>query len=156
MRLRVLLSALYAMLFKHLFDANETYMVQSVIRNAEPRPRFIDPMECKRVSKLPKGDDWLHEIKQDGYRALALMDGDTGLLYSMSGLDCTEQFPHVAFALKNSKLENIVLDGEMSLWTNIGVPAFKNCRIARAHINRSSTTSLMCSIATERTCSINR
>lgn len=72
--------------FMHQLDANETYMVQRVTRNPKPRPRFIEPMECKRVSKLPEGDDWLYEIKQDGYRVVGLVDGSTALLYSMFGL----------------------------------------------------------------------
>jgi bifunctional non-homologous end joining protein LigD len=70
-------------------------------------------MECKRVSKLPEGGDWLYEIKQDGYRAIALVDGTTALLYSMSGLDYTREFAHIAFALKNLKRGNLVLDGEI-------------------------------------------
>jgi ATP-dependent DNA ligase len=40
-------------------------MVQRVLRDPKPRPRFIEPMECKRVPKLPEGNDWLYEIKQD-------------------------------------------------------------------------------------------
>ena len=44
-------------------------------------------MECRRVPKLPEGDGWLYEIKQDGYRIISVIDGSTSLLYSMSGLD---------------------------------------------------------------------
>jgi ATP-dependent DNA ligase len=76
-------------------------MVQRVLRDPKPQPRFISPMECHRVAKLPEGPDWLYEIKQDGYRAIAVLDGNTVLLYSISGLDYTHEFPHIAFALKN-------------------------------------------------------
>jgi hypothetical protein len=38
-------------------------MVQRVLRNAKPQPRFISPMECLRVAKLPEGDGWRY-VKQ--------------------------------------------------------------------------------------------
>src|SRR5262245_517988 len=60
-------------------------MVQRVLRNTKPRPRFIEPMECRRASKLPEGGDWVYEIKQDGYRATVLVDGNSALIYSISG-----------------------------------------------------------------------
>ena len=57
-------------------------------------------MECLRVAKLPEGDGWRYEIKQDGYRVIAVVDGNTVLLYSMKGLNYGREFPQVAFALK--------------------------------------------------------
>ena len=64
-------------------------MVQHVARNPKPRPRFIEPIECKRVSKLPEGDAWVYEPKQDGYRIISLIDGSSTQLFSMSGLNYT-------------------------------------------------------------------
>ena len=43
-------------------------MVQRVSLNPKPQPRFIEPMECRRVAKLSEGEDSFYEIKQDGYR----------------------------------------------------------------------------------------
>jgi bifunctional non-homologous end joining protein LigD len=88
-------------------------MVQRGILKPKPRPRFVEPMECKRVSKLPEGKDWVYEIKQDGYRAIGLVDGSSAMLYSMSGQNYTSDFPHIAFALKNLRRGNLVLDGEI-------------------------------------------
>ena len=107
-------------------------MVQRVIR-AKPRPRFIEPMECRRVATLPEGNDWLYEIKQDGYRVIALVDGNTALLYSMSGTDYTRDFAHVAFALKNLKRGNLVLDGEIVALDESGRASFQELQ------NRKST-----------------
>src|SRR5947207_11656334 len=87
-------------------------MVQRVLRNPKPQPRFIEPMECQRVPKLPEGDDWVYEIKQDGYRVIAVVDGSTALLHSLSGMDYTREFPHIVFALKNLK-RRVILDGEI-------------------------------------------
>src|SRR5687768_7041042 len=34
------------------------------------KPASIDPMACLLVATLPAGDEWLYEIKWDGYRAI--------------------------------------------------------------------------------------
>jgi len=52
-------------------------MVQPASHNSKPRPRFIAPMECKRVPKLPEGDAWNYEPKQAGYRIIAVIDGSS-------------------------------------------------------------------------------
>jgi bifunctional non-homologous end joining protein LigD len=38
-------------------------------------PVFIEPMAAQLVKKLPEGDDWIYEIKLDGYRGLLIKDG---------------------------------------------------------------------------------
>jgi hypothetical protein len=60
-------------------------MVQRVSLHPKLRRRYIEPMECRRVATLPQGRDWLYEIKQDGYRAIGLIDGNSAMLYSSSG-----------------------------------------------------------------------
>jgi len=82
-------------------------------------------MECKRVPKLPEGDDWIYEIKQDGYRAIGLVDGNAALLYSMSGQDYSAEFRPVTFALKNLKQGNVVLDGEIVALDERGRASFQ-------------------------------
>jgi bifunctional non-homologous end joining protein LigD len=76
-------------------------MIQRVNLHPKPRPRFIEPMECTRVPKLPEGDDWVYEIKQDGYRVIRLVDGNSAMLYSMSGQDYSSEFRHITFALQS-------------------------------------------------------
>ena len=51
------------------------------------------------VDEPPDGDDWLHEIKYDGYRIAARVDDGGVRLFSRNGLDWTERFPAVAEAL---------------------------------------------------------
>jgi DNA ligase D-like protein (predicted ligase) len=112
-------------------------MVQRVSLNPKPRPRFIEPMECRRVATLPEGDAWVYEIKQDGYRAIGLTDGNSSMLYSMSGQDYSSQFRHIAFALKNLKAGNLVLDGEIVALDENGRPKFQalqNRRTSRSPI----------------------
>jgi DNA ligase D-like protein (predicted ligase) len=106
-------------------------MVQRGVRNPKPRPRFVEPMECKQVPKLPEGDDWVYEIKQDGYRAIALIDGNSALLYSMSGQDYSSQFRHVVFALKNLNQGNFIFDGEIVALDEHGRATFQELQNRR-------------------------
>ena len=50
--------------------------------NDEKALSFIGPMQALLVEKLPEGDDWLDEIKHDGYQALAFKDGKDARLVS--------------------------------------------------------------------------
>ena len=106
-------------------------MVLRVARNPKPRPRFIEPMECKRVRKLPEGDAWVYEPKQDGYRIVAVIDGSTAVLHSMSGLNYTAKYPHIAEALKWLKLREAVFDGEVVALDASGRPNFQELQSAR-------------------------
>src|SRR5689334_21760217 len=103
-------------------------MVQRGILKPKPRPRFVEPMECKRVSKLPEGKDWVYEIKQDGYRAIGLVDGNSAMLYSMSGQNYTSDFPHIAFALKNLRRGTSSWTAKLSRSMPADAQVFRNCR----------------------------
>jgi bifunctional non-homologous end joining protein LigD len=106
-------------------------MVQRVILNPKPQPRFIQPMECTRVPKLPEGEDWVYEVKQDGYRVIALVENKSAILYSMSGQDYTSQFRPVAFALKNLHQGSLVLDGEIVALDERGIASFQELQNRR-------------------------
>ena len=60
--------------------------------------RFIEPMYALPVQNLPKGNEWLYEVKFDGYRCLAGMDSTGVTLWSRRGNLFTKQFPHIARA----------------------------------------------------------
>ena len=127
-------------------------MVQRVNLNPKPRPRFIEPMECTRVATLPEGRDWVYEIKQDGYRAIGLVDGNSAMLYSMSGQDYSSDFRHIIFALRNLHRGNLVLDGEIVALDEQGRASFQELQIGEPPSARSSTTYSTCSIKTGTTC----
>ena len=54
------------------------------------------------ASRVPDGDDWLHELKFDGYRALAFFENGKVRLVSRNGNDWTARFRAVADALGNA------------------------------------------------------
>jgi ATP-dependent DNA ligase len=47
----------------------------SSMRRAKATARFVEPMQCLPVAKLPEGSNWEYEVKFDGYRALGIKSG---------------------------------------------------------------------------------
>ncbi|HEV8678345.1 MAG TPA: DNA polymerase ligase N-terminal domain-containing protein, partial [Stellaceae bacterium] len=65
------------------------------------------------AAEAPAGDDWLHEIKYDGYRLLARVNRGATRLTTRSGLDWTEKFPALARALAALPVDSALIDGEV-------------------------------------------
>ncbi|OYW53197.1 MAG: DNA ligase D [Hyphomicrobium sp. 32-62-53] len=85
-------------------------------------PQFIEPQLCKTVSRPPTGDDWLHEIKFDGYRVqLRIVDGEA-TLRTRTGLDWTAKFASIAQSA--STLPDALIDGEVVAVDENGSPDF--------------------------------
>jgi ATP-dependent DNA ligase len=60
--------------------------------------RFIEPMYAVAVQTVPEGQEWLYEVKFDGYRWLAGRNKNGVTLWSRRGNLFTSQFPHIARA----------------------------------------------------------
>ena len=74
---------------------------------------FIKPMLASSAEKPFDNEEWLYELKLDGYRAIAEV-GTKFRLYSRNGLSFEEKYPPVVQALKKIK-KKAVLDGEIVL-----------------------------------------
>src|SRR5271168_1278388 len=61
---------------------------------------FIKPMECLSVSKLPQGEQWVYEVKLDGYRAVGVRGDSDLILYSRREKVLNKQFPEIVAALR--------------------------------------------------------
>ena len=61
-------------------------------------PEWILPQLTQLVDAAPDGDQWLHEIKHDGYRMHAWLDRGTLKLLTRTGLDWTHKYSAVARA----------------------------------------------------------
>src|SRR5205814_8303056 len=62
-------------------------------------PKRVAPQLATAADEAPDGDNWLHELKYDGYRIRARIERGTVALLTRSGLDWTEKFPALANAL---------------------------------------------------------
>jgi bifunctional non-homologous end joining protein LigD len=78
-----------------------------------PLPSFIPPQLATLVDAAPAGDAWLHEVKLDGYRLLARIEGARTKLLTRRGNYWTEKFEPLAHALAKLKLRTAMLDGEI-------------------------------------------
>jgi len=75
--------------------------------------KLITPELCTLVTEAPDGDEWLHEIKLDGYRLISFIKQDKIKLLTRRHQDWTKQFSSIQIALKKLKLKNCILDGEV-------------------------------------------
>jgi bifunctional non-homologous end joining protein LigD len=76
-------------------------------------PRFVSPSLATLSDKAPDGENWVHEIKFDGYRIQAQLDRGKVKLFTRKGLDWTEKFPTIAAAISKLRAKSAVFDGEL-------------------------------------------
>ena len=74
-------------------------------------PRFIKPQLATLKAKAPSGDQWLHEIKFDGYRVQVHLNKGKKRVFTRNGLDWTKRFSVIAGALDVPG--QAILDGEV-------------------------------------------
>lgn len=88
-------------------------------------PKDIRPQLATLVKQVPKGDQWLHEIKFDGYRILCRIDKDKIRLLTRNGKDWTDKFPELAEAAGKLAADSAVVDGEIVAVDAKGVSDFQ-------------------------------
>jgi len=82
-------------------------------------------MAPQPISELPEGDDWIYELKLDGYRALIIKDGEGVQIRSRNDKDLTRMYPHLALSAQKLKAQQVVLDGEIVALDAQGRPSFQ-------------------------------
>ncbi len=78
---------------------------------------------------------WLFEFKYDGYRLLAAREGESTTLYSRTGNDLTATFPEIATVVGTLPYERLILDGEVVVHDEQGLPSFSHLQ-RRAGLRR--------------------
>ncbi|MEP7043014.1 MAG: DNA ligase D [Dokdonella sp.] len=80
---------------------------------ARPLPAGFKPQLCTLEATPPRGDEWLHETKWDGYRLLADLDAGRVVLRSRNDLDWSAKFVEIAAAIEALPVASARLDGEL-------------------------------------------
>lgn len=85
-----------------------------------------DVQLAKLVTKVPDGENWLYELKYDGYRIMAFVEGSSVRLMTRNGNDYTNRFGAVASSLLDwAAGRAMVLDGEMAVTDEAGRTDFQ-------------------------------
>lgn len=82
-------------------------------------------------------DDWVFELKYDGYRLLAERHQREPFLRSRAGHDLTVTFPEIARAVRGLPFEDLVLDGEVVVHDADGLPSFSRLQKRGRILNRA-------------------
>ena len=91
----------------------------------DPPAKGIRPQLTRLVEEAPAGDGWLHEIKYDGYRMHAGIDGGQIKLLTRTGLDWSHRYRRTIEALGSLKMKSAYLGGELCALNGDGVPALR-------------------------------
>ncbi|HEX6257949.1 MAG TPA: DNA ligase D [Candidatus Saccharimonadales bacterium] len=105
---------------------DEDASIKDSLRNypKQKQPWQVHPMLCTLVDEPFSKDDWLFEVKWDGYRAIGSRHGQAIELYSRTGQDFTQKYAPVHEALLGLK-DDVIVDGEIVVVDGEGRPHFE-------------------------------
>jgi bifunctional non-homologous end joining protein LigD len=92
---------------------------------AAPLPQKLTPQLATLTEAPPEGEQWIHEIKLDGYRILCRLEGRRVRLITRRGNDWTEVFPTLARAVAALPARQALIDGEVVKLDERGVSEFQ-------------------------------
>lgn len=116
----------------------------SQLEGARERPLAdsdeIRPQLATLVRDVPKSDDWIHEIKFDGYRIMARLERGAARLITRNSKDWTHRFPDLAAVLSQLPVDRALLDGEVVALARDGTSSFRRLQEA---LSRGNTEGLV-------------
>ncbi|HEV2470013.1 MAG TPA: non-homologous end-joining DNA ligase [Candidatus Sulfotelmatobacter sp.] len=89
-----------------------------------PMPTSISPMLAESIEKPFDSQEWLFEIKWDGYRAVAFIQNESVRLVSRNQNELTARYPELKDMAKALKAKNAIIDGEVVALDSEGKPSF--------------------------------
>jgi bifunctional non-homologous end joining protein LigD len=84
-----------------------------------------EPQLATLVAEAPDGDDWLHEIKYDGYRIGCTVRRGRAQLISRNGKEWSDRFPTVTAAAAALPVTSALMDGEVAVLQPDGRTSFQ-------------------------------
>lgn len=95
-----------------------------------PMPEFVAPQLATLVQEPPEGEEWLHELKFDGYRMLCHLRSGGVQFWSRNRKDWTVKFPNLVKAIKTFPAKSAILDGEIVIVDKAGRSSFQDLQQA--------------------------
>lgn len=96
----------------------------------ETMPKFIEPQLATQVSSPPAGDEWLHELKLDGYRIQLHVNDGKATIYTRKGLDWTHRMRDIAATAAELPVKSALIDGEVVVLDKDGKTSFADLQAA--------------------------
>ncbi|MDB6164084.1 MAG: ATP-dependent ligase [Xanthomonadaceae bacterium] len=82
-------------------------------KKATLKNEAFPPQLAKLGDKPPEGEQWIHELKWDGYRLVATVVGGKARIWSRNAIEWTTKVPEIAAAIEQLGLKSAALDGEL-------------------------------------------
>ena len=101
-------------------------------------PSDYVPQLATLVATPPSGDEWLHEIKFDGYRIGASVRKGAVALYTRNGNDWTSAFPEIAEAVRKLNVDDALIDGEVAVVLPDGRTSFQALQASSSRAHRGT------------------
>ena len=95
-------------------------------------PPTIIPQLTRLVDEAPTGIGSLDEIKSDGYRMHARIEGRDIKLLTRTGLDWSHRYRSTIEALRSLPVKSAYLDGELRALRPVGLPALSGLQWMKA------------------------
>ena len=101
-------------------------------------PGFTPPQLATLSTDMPKGAQWVHEIKFDGYRMISHIHNGNVKIYSRNGKDWTAAFQSIAHLLSKFKVDTAIFDGELVVADEQGKSNFMELKnaLSKGEVNR--------------------
>jgi len=94
-------------------------------------PAQLKPQLATLVDGVPQhAPDWLYEMKFDGYRLVARIEGEDVRLFTRNGHDWSAKLPHLVEALRALPAKWAWVDGEIVMLDREGIPNFQSLQNA--------------------------
>lgn len=90
-----------------------------------PMPPFVAPQLATAVSDPPTTDDWVYEVKLDGYRIVCVVQRGVARSFTRNRLDWSKRFPGVLEAVRSLPVKNAIFDGEIVVFDREGKSDFQ-------------------------------
>jgi bifunctional non-homologous end joining protein LigD len=97
---------------------------------------IVRPMLASKGTYVPRGEDWVHEVKWDGVRALTDVRDGKLRMYSRNGNDITIAWPELSTSPLGDR--DLLVDGEIIALNEHGLPDFRMLQ-DRMHLRNAQT-----------------
>jgi bifunctional non-homologous end joining protein LigD len=99
-------------------------------KKSAPLPKRINVQLATLVKEPPPGDEWIHEVKFDGYRIVCRIDGDIVQLFTRRHNDWTHRMPELVESLRRLDVQSAIIDGEAVVLRPDGTTDFQDLQNA--------------------------